>query len=149
MKLNEHFAAFLEQLAGQSTDNRRLYRQRLSGFLETHGDKEPQEISQSDVNNWLRVLDTRGYADATKAGHRQALKAFMAWLQKEETLDQSPAAHIKVGKYTSRRVKRPPEHAVRACATIAESWIRESNLPGEVRDAAIFMLSMEGGPPFP
>lgn len=106
MDLSEHFAMFLEQLAGQSPRNRELYTHRLRGFLQLHGRKQPDDITRSDVNQWLQVLINRGYAEATLSGYRQAVKSFFQYLLQEEEIDRSPAARPDVlrQRYRSRPV---------------------------------------------
>lgn len=145
MNLNQCFQDFLENLTGRSKMTRRNYRSRLRLFLQEHGEKSPQDITQADVNRWHDVIESRGYREATKAGYRQALKAFFNYCRRAGLIDVSPARHIKVGSWISKRPKLPPEADVQRAAAVARTWL-QSNDPVQIRDGLIFLLSMGSGP---
>lgn len=143
--LNSLLPAFLDSLGGrQSRANRRNHNTRLSPFLVLHGHKSPDQVTRSDVLDWLAAIDSRGYRPATVAGYRQALKAFFGWLVRERLLEASPAENVRVGSFTSRRSKMPAESEVLRVSSLAHEW-STSEQPHKVRDAAIWLLSVGSG----
>lgn len=144
MKLNQHFRDLLETV-GQSEANRYNYTRRLQSFLDQHGERKLEEISQADINNWLAMLRDRGYAETTLTGYRQAIKTLFNAAVNQNRLTASPARHIKTGSTISRRPKLPPEHAVTAITHQALIWLKSNN-PYQVRTAAFWLLSRAAGP---
>lgn len=142
MQFNEHFEEFLDQLAGQSKFSLRNYRLRLRGFLLLYGRKQPHELKPGDVNSWHRALQERGYAEATLAGYRQALKSFLRYCCGEK----HAASHIRIGEYHSRKSKLPIEGDVNACTAVAIHWLEHTDRPVKIRDAAIWLLAKGSGP---
>lgn len=146
MTLNNLLDPFLDSLGGrQSAANRRNHRTRLAPFLALHGHKHPAHISRADVRAWLQAVDQRGYRPATVSGYRQALKAFFAWLVNEGVLAESPANTVRVGAFTAGgRSKLPAEPDVERVTALAHEWL-QSDQPHQVRDAAIWLLSLNSG----
>lgn len=145
MLINEAFQTFLEHLSGQSESNRRNYRMRLKRFLDANGTRPLVDLSAADVNRWHEGLQQRGYQEATLAGYRQALKAFMNYCLRRGWIDCSPAGHLKIGSFISKQHKLPAETAVTAAETIAYGWLRFGNTT-QLRDALMFLLSVQSGP---
>lgn len=144
MTLGESFAIFIENLSGQSSSNRRLYNRRLSGFLEIHRHREAREIGPGDINSWVATLQERGYAEATMAGYRQAVKGLFNWLVKTGAINRSPAAHIKTGSFMPQRRKLPKELDVKYCEALARLWV-ESGHPTKVRDGSLWLFARATG----
>lgn len=142
--LEIQLAVFIEQLPGQSRSNRYNYERRLKPFLELYGRKTITELTAADVNAWNDVLTERGYTEATIAGYRQALKAFLRFCADGAGI-ASPARHLPTGSFISKRDKRPPERDVVIVASIARFWLRSDN-PDQVQAACIFLLSLKSGP---
>lgn len=145
MNLQSLLPAFLDSLGGrQSSANRRNHATRLLPFLALHGQRVPADISAADIRQWLEGIDRRGYRPATVAGYRQALKAFFAWMVKRGLLAESPAAHVRVGAFTSGANKMPAESEVERVSALAHTWLA-SDQPHQVRDAAMWLLSVGSG----
>jgi site-specific recombinase XerD len=144
--LSEWFNEFIQNLQGnQSATNRRNYNHRLKLFLEMHGEERPADISAMDVNAWLDILQSRGLAEATMTGYRQALKAFFNFCVKQGAITRSPAAHVATGSFSSKRRKVPAESDVERVTKVAFEWIY-SNKKKQIRDGLIFLLAKGSGP---
>ena len=76
MTLQLIFAEFLNEIPGQSEANRYNYTRRLASFLELNAKKTLAQITRADVNYFVAQLSTKGYAEATMSGYRQAIKSF-------------------------------------------------------------------------
>jgi integrase len=144
MTLESSLLEFLEGLAGQSAANRTNYERRIRPFLAAYGDLAIREITRADVNAYIAALEERGYAEATMAGYKQAIKSFLSWCAERAGIS-SPARHIKVGSFISKRSKVPPETAVSRLSALARDWLA-SEKPDQVRDGLIWLLSEFSGP---
>ena len=146
MLLDDRFVDSLETLRGQSDCNRRNYRHRLRGFLDRHGRQPAAAITAADVNRWQRELQKRGYAVATLAGYRQALKAFLNYCIEVGDINRSPAAHLAIGSFASSRADKIPveENVVRVCALAHEYLVSDHQQC--TRDGLIWLLSCHSGP---
>lgn len=142
--LNDQLEKFIEQLRGQSAANRYNYRRRIRPFLATYGEWAIHQITRADVNAYIATLEERGYAEATLAGYKQAIKSFLAWCAEREGIS-SPARHVTVGSFVSRRSKVPPETAVSRLFTLATAWL-DSDKPDQIRDGLVWLLSEFSGP---
>lgn len=140
MTIEEQFVLFLDQLGGRSKYSLRNYRLRLNTFVESNGKRKAEEITRADINRWNDSIQERGYAEATLAGYRQAMKAFISFCLGQE----NPASHIKTGSFFSKRNKIPPEKNVEACSHVALAWLH-SEVNVKVRNATIFLLSKGSG----
>lgn len=145
MSLHLIFAEFLNEMPGQSEASRYNYTRRLEPFLAVNGDKSPVQITRTDVNNFVALLNTRGYAEATMSGYRQALKAFMNYCVRRGYIPRSPADHIKTGQFISKRRKLPSEADVAIITALADQWLH-SDQPRRVRDAVIWFMCELSGP---
>jgi integrase len=144
--LRAAFDEFLENIEGQSAASRYNYTRRLRGFLDAHGNRPLNAIEPGDVNRWHEALGARGYEEATLAGYRQALKALFNFCVGRGWVLRSPAAHLKIGKFTKRTgAKLPPESAVEAMAAIAQQWLYSEDVL-ELRNGLIFLISYLSGP---
>lgn len=142
--LNNDLVLFIEQLAGQSFANRTNYERRLRPFLDAYGELSIREVARADVNAFIASLESRGYAEATLAGYKQALKAFLSWSAERAGIS-SPARHVKAGSFISKRFRRPPETAVSRLSHLARDWLH-SEKPDQVRDGLVWLLSEFSGP---
>lgn len=134
---------FLDQLRGQSRANRRNYRLRITSLLRLLGGRSPAQLNRPLVNAWHSTLVDHGYAPATLAGYRQAVKAFCRWLVEEGVLEDDPAAHLRTGSFASSRSRRPGEAGVQAMVRVAEAWLNGE--PEDVRAACFVLVSYETG----
>jgi site-specific recombinase XerD len=145
-KLSECFEQFMQNLGGnQSATNRRNYGQRLKLFMEMHGEKRATAVSPADVNLWLEILQSRGLAEATMTGYRQAIKAFFNFCVNEGMMARSPAAHVATGSFSSKRRKVPAEADVDRVTQVAFDWLY-SKKKLQIRDGLIFLLAKGSGP---
>jgi integrase len=142
--IRDLYPLFLEELSGQSAANRRNYRTRLALLLEHVGDKTAVSLTAADINAWHAAIISRGYQPATEAGYRQAVKSFCNWLVRRGEMTDSPAAHLRVGSFISKRRKLPAEADVQQCLAIATIWSR-SQQPLLVRDGLIWLISYTSG----
>lgn len=145
MTLQLIFTEFLDELPGQSEANRYNYSRRLAPFLEGNAKKALVQITRADINDFIALLRTRGYAEATMSGYRQAIKAFFNYCVKKGYIPRSPADHIKTGQFISKRRKLPPEPDVQRITDLAEQWL-QTNSPRKVRDAVIWLMCELSGP---
>ena len=139
------FEDFLNNLTGRSRHNQQNYRRRLRHFLAEYGDMPVEQVSAKHVNAWIDAIESRGLAEATLAGYRQALKAFWSYAVECRLAAKSPAAHVTIGSFASGRVKLPNEADVMKMADVALAWLRAGTAV-QVRDALIFLLSLTSGP---
>ena len=142
--INNLINQFIEELSGQSAANRRNYRTRLRLFGEMYGDETPGTITAAKINAWHNAIKARGYQPATLAGYRQALKSFFNWLVGRGEISISPADHLKVGSFISRRTRLPAETEVSRCLGVARIWSR-SRRPLMVRDGLVWLISYVSG----
>lgn len=145
MTLQLIFAEFLTEMPGQSEANRYNYTRRLAPFLEGNAKKALVQITRADVNDFIALLRTRGYAEATMSGYRQAIKAFFNYCVKRGYIPRSPADHIKTGQFISKRRKLPPEPDVSRITHLALQWLKTDS-PRQVRDAVIWLMCELSGP---
>lgn len=141
--MHENCRRFLDQLHGQSTANQRLYRQRLKYFLSTYGHMAPADLTPRHVNQWYAAINDSSRGLATLAGYRQAIKAYCAWMVREQLVSVDPARHLRAGRYISTRPRTPSEMDLLATLAIAKHW--QTGTPLQRRDAALFILSTETG----
>jgi integrase len=144
VKLNKLFKLFIEDLAGQSANNRRNYTHRLRLFLKMFGDRPAADIMPADVNTWYQAIGSRGYQPATEAGYKQAVKAFLNWCREQGEIAINPADHLRIGSFMSKRPKLPAEVDVRACLSVATAWVK-TRQPLLVRDGLIWLISYVSG----
>lgn len=161
MTLNDLMSAFLAQLGGKQTEiNRKNYQTRLKFFLSSYGHKQPSEVTRDDINTWHTVITSRGYAPATCAGYRQAIKGFFNWLNRtcchvlpieacphmcnQPLIGYSPASHLTVGSFISKRTSPIPKDIVETVYYTALVMSYEAN-PADVRASALVLLSIVSG----
>lgn len=129
----------------KSLRTRELYQERLRLFESMHADVPVEQLSGEHVAIWLDVLERRGYAPATMAGYRQAIKAFFRWCVENKLLASSPAAELRIGSFISRRLKLPNSADVDRAVAEARRWCQTDD-PQQVRDGLIVLLSRTCGP---
>jgi integrase len=132
---------FLDQLVGQSPANQRNYQQRLRHLITTHGDQPPQTLTRAAVNDWHRQIIALGYAPATNAGYRQAIRTFAAWLHRHGHIPENTANHLRVGGFSPTRVTLPDEADVAKITAVAHQWQHANHYP-TVRRATIWLYAI-------
>lgn len=108
MFLAEAIDLFLSRYTKPST--RQGFKYPLDSFQSYVGDKRPvAEISMVDVERWNIALNKREIATASKDKYRKAIKTFFNYLVKIKTIEESPAAILKLER---RKELVPKERAM-------------------------------------
>lgn len=124
---------------------RQLYEQRLALLAEMYEMVPVEDITGQHVQEWLAVLERRGYAPATMAGYRQAIKSFFVWCHASNLVATNPAAELRIGSFISRRRKLPNQTDLERVLALARQWVYSAEA-AQVRDACIVLLSAACGP---
>jgi len=112
------FLDFLRIERALSPNTVEAYRRDLNSFHEFCS-KEMNEVSESDLSDFLAMLKERGLKQSSINRHLSALHAFFSYLQRE-TGDENPAAALSAGKLPHRLPKALTLDEVNRL--IAASW---------------------------
>jgi len=112
----------------------------FASFAQRQGLTTPQEFDLGTISAWLSSLSRRGLSARSSARHLSALRGFMKFLIREDTLGTDPSQHaarIRLG----RRLPKPLsiDHVVRLLRA------PDPSTPRGVRDRAMLSLLYASG----
>ena len=148
--INQHFFDMLDRpfwrdgsWQSRSLSTRKLYKNKLKGFLALFGDLPPSALTRSDVTAWFESLQAEGYSQGHLSIVRNKTYALCLYLFKLRLIDENFVEYVPRYKQSPDVIKRADPinlaHIYDICVTLSSSdKVRDR------RDAAIVIFGLGG-----
>ena len=132
------FIAYLHNVKGTSANTEMSYKrdlEKVQHFMESRGIHEAPEVSEQDLNDYVKYLEDNKFAAATVSRNIASLKAFYHFMVQEGMVEKDLSDSLKAPKIEKKIPEiMSPDEVVRLLEQPS------GNSPKEIRDKAMLEL---------